>query len=55
MVSKVSVNSKVPFVPVSLTTYIFEMNIEPDDLKHIQVEGTLLRRHLFHFIKELSD
>lgn len=33
---------------------VFEMSIEPDDLKHIQVEGTLSRRHLFHQVKELA-
>jgi len=31
----------------------FEMNIEPEDLENVWVEGTLSRRHLFHFIKEL--
>lgn len=32
---------------------VFEMNIEPDDLKNIWVEGTLSRRHLFHQVKKL--
>lgn len=33
---------------------VFEMVIEPDDLKYIQIEGTLSRRHLFHQVKELT-
>ncbi|MFC1980835.1 hypothetical protein ACFLVN_01125 [Chloroflexota bacterium] len=33
---------------------VFETNIEPEDLKNIWVEGTLSRRHLFHFTKEVS-
>lgn len=33
---------------------VFEMNIEPEDLKNIWVEGTLSRRHLFHQVKELQ-
>ena len=32
---------------------VFEMNIEPKDLQHVRVEGTLSRRHLFHQVKEL--
>ena len=32
---------------------VFEMNIEPDDLKNIWAEGTLSRRHLLHQVKEL--
>lgn len=33
---------------------IFEMNISPEDLKYVRVEGTLSRRHLFHQVKELT-
>ena len=33
---------------------VFEMNMEPEDLKNIWVEGTLSRRHLFHQVKELQ-
>jgi len=34
---------------------VSEMNIEPEDLNNICVEGTLLRRHLFHQYKELQE
>jgi len=33
---------------------VFEMIIEPEDLKYVRVEGTLSRRHLFHQVKELT-
>ena len=33
---------------------VFEINIEPEDLKNIWLEGTLSRRHLFHQVKELQ-
>jgi hypothetical protein len=33
---------------------IFEMSIKSEDMQHIRVEGNLSRRHLFHYVKELS-
>ena len=34
---------------------VFEINVSPEDMKHIHVEGTLSRRHLFHLVKELTS
>ena len=33
---------------------VFEMSLKPEDLEHVRVEGTLSRRHSFHFTKELT-
>lgn len=32
---------------------VFELNVEPAELEQIRVEGTLSRRHLFHFTREI--
>ncbi len=33
----------------------YETNVSPEDMKHIRVEGTLSRRHLFHFNRGLNS